>query len=185
MTPIKFLKKELEIIAKKFPNVHIKYGFNSAIDTHIVELLPIEEYNDNKELDNAWIDVSMKFLEAFENEDIAFISSDSSLKISEVILEYNENYTPLLFPYFSQVQANLSPLGFPIYGNGIVVPEYNILNSDYVLNGFSGLPAILKYHESYRNILELMSLDYFVNPINKIAPTIEITTGNTSHAMAA
>lgn len=89
MAAVDFLKKELNILAGKFPTVHIKYGYNEKIDTHIVELLPLIEYTTNKELDNAWVPLSITFMETFENEEIAFISSDSSLSLKNVIFEFN------------------------------------------------------------------------------------------------
>lgn len=89
MAAVDFLKKELNILAEKFPTVHIKYGYNEKIDTHIVELLPLIEYTSNKELDNAWVPLSINFMETFENEEIAFISSDSSLSLKNVIFEFN------------------------------------------------------------------------------------------------
>ncbi len=89
MKPIEFLKKELKSIAEKFPNVHIKYGFNSLIETHIVELLPLIEYTENKELDKAWIPLSLQFMEEYADDNIAFISSDSPLSLKEITFEFN------------------------------------------------------------------------------------------------
>lgn len=89
MTSIDFLRSELQRIATQFPNVHIKYGFNHTIDTHIVELLPLIEYVENKDLDKAWIPISLRFMELFADEEIAFISSDSSLSLEKVIFEFN------------------------------------------------------------------------------------------------
>src|SRR5688572_26160899 len=90
MTSLEFIKKELQGLAEKFPNIHIKYGFDEIIETHIVEMSPPHEYYNNRCLDKAWIPVSLQFLELFLDEDITFISSDSSLKIEEVILEFNQ-----------------------------------------------------------------------------------------------
>ena len=91
MTSVEFLKIELQGIAAKFPNVHIKYGFNSKIDLHIVELLPLIEYTTNKKLDEAWIPVSLNFLETYKDEEVTFISSNSRLSLKESIFEFNEN----------------------------------------------------------------------------------------------
>ena len=91
MTSVEFLKVELQALAAKFPNVHIKYGFNTKIDLHIVELLPLIEYTTNKKLDEAWIPVSINFLQTFKDEEVNFISSDSRLSLKESIFEFNEN----------------------------------------------------------------------------------------------
>ena len=89
MTSVDFLKNELQIIDDKFPNVHIKYGYNTIIETHIVELLPLIEYTSNAALDNSWVPVSLKFMEIYKDEEVAFISSDSTLCINNVIFEFN------------------------------------------------------------------------------------------------
>lgn len=89
MNPTDFLYKSLEHIALAFPRVHIKYSFNGIINTHVVELLPIEEYQNNTALDNAWIPLSFKFRETFPSEEITFISSDSTLAIQNPIFEFN------------------------------------------------------------------------------------------------
>ena len=112
MNPVEFLKYELQHIAVKFPHVHIKYGYNSLIDTHIVELLPLIEYIENTELDKSWIPLSIKFMEEFTNDNIAFISSDSSLAIKDVIFEFNplacseENIISEIFAPFAEIEFN-------------------------------------------------------------------------------
>ena len=112
MNPVEFLKYELHNIAVKFPNVHIKYGYNYLIDTHIVELLPLIEYLENKELDKAWIPLSIDFMEQFADDNIAFISSDSSLAIKEIIFEFNplacseENIISEIFAPFAEFEFN-------------------------------------------------------------------------------
>lgn len=89
MNSVEFLKNELKTLAQKFPKVHIKYGFNSLIETHIVELLPLIEYTENIELDKAWIPLSIQFMEEYVDDNIAFISSDSPLSLKEVTFEFN------------------------------------------------------------------------------------------------
>lgn len=91
MNSVEYLQKELKIIADKFPRVNIRYGFNDTIKTHIVELLPLFEYNTNEDLDNAWIPLSISFLENYMDEEIAFISSDSSLSIKNILFQFNSS----------------------------------------------------------------------------------------------
>jgi hypothetical protein len=90
MTPVDFLYTELNAIAREFPQVHIKYDYNELIRTHIVVLLPLEEYRDNKALDDRWIPVSFRFQEIFPNQDIAFVSSDSTLDMDIPTMEWNK-----------------------------------------------------------------------------------------------
>ena len=89
MKSIEFLKVELEKIATDFPYIHIKYNFNKDIQTHIVELLPLEEYYKNDKLIDTWMPLSFDFREKFPMEEISFISSDSTLSIEASIFEFN------------------------------------------------------------------------------------------------
>jgi hypothetical protein len=93
MLPKEFLEKELQELSISFPQVHIRYGYDEMIETHIVELLPLSEYNFNKDLDKAWIPISIKFMETYKDEEIAFISSDSTLHLEKWLLEFNVKHT--------------------------------------------------------------------------------------------
>jgi hypothetical protein len=125
MNSTEFLKNELQLIATKFPSVHIKYGYNSMIETHIVELLPLIEFTTNVELDNTWIPLSLKFMEIFKDEEVAFISSDSSLSLKNVIFEFNESACTeegIITELFAALMENTINYTFPTdIPNGILI----------------------------------------------------------------
>lgn len=130
MKPKEFLHTALEVISKQFPQVHIKYAYNNVINTYIVELLPVEEFQNNDALDDAWIPLSFKFRETFPNDEIAFISSDSTLSIECPLFEFN--VPSIDFDLISEFFASLSkeelnysfpsniPMGAKSIGNSIV-----------------------------------------------------------------
>ncbi len=89
MTPQEFLKNQLTALAQLFPHIHIQYGFDAVVDTHIVQLDPINEYYQNGALDDAWMPIAMAFDEQFQ-DCISFISSDSSLKVEVADMEWNQ-----------------------------------------------------------------------------------------------
>lgn len=98
MNPLDFLKTELEKVSKNFTNVQFKYEYNNIISTHIVEILPLDEYLHNDKLSETWIPLSIEFGQIFPNEEIAFISSDSILRINDPIFEFNilnQNFTDI------------------------------------------------------------------------------------------
>jgi hypothetical protein len=135
MNSVEYLQKELKVIADNFPNVNIRYGFDDVIKTHIVELLPLVEYDTNESLENAWIPLSISFLENYMDEEIAFISSGSTLSIKKILLEFN----PLAFKEKNIISEVYSALtyshvnyNFPsVMPNGIVSAKevINIINS--------------------------------------------------------
>ncbi len=148
MTSVDFLKSELQIIADKFPNVHIKYGYNNIIETHVIELLPLIEYTNNVELDRTWVPLSLQFMEIF-NEDVTFISSDSSLSIRNVIFEFNASCTDEKI--FTEIYAALTnePIcyTFPVsMQGGYLIQNSNI---DYLNMPVQNLGDEVDYGTSY------------------------------------
>src|SRR6266404_3559325 len=106
MNPLEFLKIELEKISKNFPSVHIKCVFNKVISTHIVELLPLSEYVNNDALSEAWMPLSFEFREKFPEDDISFVSSDSTLSIDCPYFEFNKQAAE----YFGDISAVYSQI---------------------------------------------------------------------------
>ncbi|RAJ04073.1 hypothetical protein LX64_02950 [Chitinophaga skermanii] len=132
--PVEFIKENLEKLASEFQYITIKYEFNESINTHIVELTPIYEYYNNKELDNAWIPISLEFKGRYELEDIAFISSDSSLKVTNPQLEWNKiaEYTILDFHFSEKVSFYLdkfkaTDILFPSITELVELPNFSAL----------------------------------------------------------
>lgn len=108
MNQTEFLYGQLEVIAKDFPQVRIKYAFNNVIRTHIVELLPEEEYKFNSQLDDAWIPLSFRFREHFPDAEISFVSSDSTLSIKQPEFEFNTPNALLDLGFLSEIFDELS-----------------------------------------------------------------------------
>ncbi|UPK66584.1 hypothetical protein [Chitinophaga filiformis] len=86
---IEFIKEKLALLANAFKTIAIKYAYNDVINTHVVELTPVNEYYNNEALDKYWIPISLDFKRLFENEDITFISSDSLLSVANPEFEWN------------------------------------------------------------------------------------------------
>ena len=89
MTSIEYIQQKLGGLSKQFPHLTFKYAFDTIIQTHVVEISPEAAYYHNKQLDNAWIPVSLEFMQLFEDETISFISSDSILAPSNPELVFN------------------------------------------------------------------------------------------------
>lgn len=144
----KYIEKELKTLAEHFPSVQIRYSFNKKIETHIVELTPIEEYNNNEQLDKYWISISLQFHKAFPNEEICFVSSDSSLAISNPELIYNEKYDAMLMTsdlYFGFLNCKIDKLILDDFLPGkYFTYNYQYLNShiDIDFNTTTGISTV-------------------------------------------
>ncbi|MFX1708105.1 hypothetical protein PV783_29345 [Chitinophaga sp. CC14] len=134
ITPLEFIKENLQLLASSFKGISIKYEYNESISTHIVELTPEYEYYHNEELDKAWIPISSNFKTLFEDEDISFISSDSSLRVTKPISEWNqknESVVELLDFQFSEKishyldKHNATDIYFPSSVELITLPDFS------------------------------------------------------------
>lgn len=146
-----FLKENLEKLAQQFPQVQIKYAYNYSIATHIVELTPEKEYYFNEELDNAWIPVSIEFMETFPADSISFISSDSSLAIAKPELEWNKP-----------------------------IPEWDMLKMNEVFNDILHssaqfeLPKTFFWEETINTNMIIESIHTQYNPITNLAGMVTV-----------
>lgn len=120
MTTIEYLRQTLDRLAVQFPNVQIRYAYNSKIETHIVEITPEIEYYNNPAIDDSWIYIYLEFSKKFPNENISFISSDSSLAIENAEEEWNCNkfihldlITEEFYAEFGVLQNEIQNMSFP------------------------------------------------------------------------
>lgn len=76
-----YIIKELNNLFRKFTTVQIRYEFNEEVNTHLIEITPLEVYN-SKEFILEEIKISENFENTFGyNQDILFISEESLNKI--------------------------------------------------------------------------------------------------------
>lgn len=93
MTPTTYLQAKLKELHRRFPHIGIRYGIDTDINAHLVEVLPLEEYKSNKAFDKAWVPISLEFRRIFPDEDVAFFSIDSLLTLDTAIFELKPVYT--------------------------------------------------------------------------------------------
>src|ERR1017187_910952 len=84
-----YIKLKLQDLAAKFPMVEIVYAYNKYAETHIVQLTPQKEYYNNIELDKAWFNISIDFLQLYPQESLSFVSDDANLINTTPEMEYN------------------------------------------------------------------------------------------------
>lgn len=82
----KFLEKKLKELFSKFPKSNIRYEFVSNRDIHLIEVTPLDFYN-NEKYKKAETIIEDEFELLFPKENILFISDESLNKITKVNLE--------------------------------------------------------------------------------------------------
>ena len=73
-----FLKNKLENLYINIDRIKIRYEFRSSVSLHLVEILPLDTYENNQNFILKELEIQEEFEKYFgENEEVLFISSDS------------------------------------------------------------------------------------------------------------
>jgi hypothetical protein len=86
MTSVEFIKEELKKLHIRFSSSNIRYEFNVYNATHIIEITPLEFYN-NETYMASELELEELFLNLYPKESILFVSTDSLNKVSKPIFE--------------------------------------------------------------------------------------------------
>ncbi|MBN2745407.1 MAG: hypothetical protein JXR34_01660 [Bacteroidales bacterium] len=120
---IEFLKTRLNELYSKFSDIKIRYEYNPNTVTHIIEVIPLSFFQQDKEYMIFEETIEQNFEASFPSENILFISEDS---LTEIINPcYKLGYDSILF-YNEGEMTELVVEGYPA---GVEVP----LSNNYAL----------------------------------------------------
>ncbi len=77
-----YIKTELEKILDLFPQMQFMYEYDAFEQTHIIEVIPLEIYENNDEYKKAEANLSYTFDRRFAPETVLFVSEDSLIRVS-------------------------------------------------------------------------------------------------------
>ena len=77
-----YIQKKLIEIHSIIRNISIRYEYDLYSNMHVVEILPLNMYSENRDYIEREIELTKEFNEQFPDEDILFISQKSLTKIS-------------------------------------------------------------------------------------------------------
>lgn len=99
-----YIVKELNRLSEKFMGIQIRYEFNVGLNTHFIEVLPLEVY-DTQNYILEEMRISEKFEEMFgDKEELLFISKDSLNSIENPT--YTLGYTTKSYEFKSIIKPN-------------------------------------------------------------------------------
>jgi len=128
MKSIDFLSNSLEILHEKFSNCNIRYEFVANTKLHLVEVTPVEFYNDEEYINEELI-LEKEFENLYLDEEIVFISENSLNKIENPLLElYSKKEGTML--------ANFDVADDCIYFTEYTIEDYkneNEIDNNYAL----------------------------------------------------
>ncbi len=77
MDPKQYINNKLKELHNQFPCLTIKYKYDSYTQTHIVDIMPLSEYDNNEEYMKFETEIGYEFDNLFFPESVMFVSSDS------------------------------------------------------------------------------------------------------------
>lgn len=84
MTSLNFLKERLQEIVNNFNDVTISYEYLEYSNTHIVELYPVEIFENDKRYMELEVSLENDFNNLYPNEEIVFVSENSVTRVENV-----------------------------------------------------------------------------------------------------
>ncbi len=119
MTAKSFIVKRLKQLSDRFGKERFTYEYRSVSKTHVVEVLPLTFFQNNKEyLEEEYL-LETAFNEKFPEEEILFISSDSLIQIDCP----DQTFGALLFSFEANPDMSQQDIAMPdveiSYSSGI------------------------------------------------------------------
>lgn len=102
MRSVDLIKKELNYISNTIEGVEIRYEFDKCNLIHLVEIKPLDLFENNSSYLDKEIELEDKFFELFPKENLIFISEGSLSKI-----ENPDLVLPLKIKYETQINTPL------------------------------------------------------------------------------
>ncbi len=84
-----YIYSKLKELHSQFPNLTIKYKHDSYTQMHIVDIMPLSEYENNEEFIRCETEIGYEFDNLFFPESVMFISSESLTELinPEIVIE--------------------------------------------------------------------------------------------------
>jgi len=83
MTARNFIIQQLKNISSLFPEMSFKYGVNPSTGTHLIQVRPLDAYTSNEAYLKAEDEFEHSFENNYKNEEILFVSIDSTFDIAQ------------------------------------------------------------------------------------------------------
>ncbi|SFD92400.1 hypothetical protein [Thermophagus xiamenensis] len=121
MNPKEFIKKRLQFLASKFSEAKIRYEYRENTHSHIIEIIPLNLYENNEDYLLEETRIEDEFEELFPTENIIFISENSLTEIKSP--EFELGYSDFIF------ESETSCIEFEFLG---VSEEVDPISVDYL-----------------------------------------------------
>jgi hypothetical protein len=92
-----FIEKNLQSLASKFDEAKIRYEYREDTHSHIIEVVPLNFYENNESYMEEEARIEDEFEELFPTENIVFISEESLTEIKKP--DFELGYDDLIFEY--------------------------------------------------------------------------------------
>ncbi|TKG95207.1 hypothetical protein EYV94_10880 [Puteibacter caeruleilacunae] len=95
MNSRKFIETKLNELYSRFTEVKIRYEFRTNTNSHIIEIIPLSFFEENREYMSVEAEIEEEFETSFPNENILFVSEDSLTEVVSPMFELG--YESIIF----------------------------------------------------------------------------------------
>ncbi len=78
-----FIKDKLKNLIYNFPQMKVSYVFDVLSNSHIIEVLPSEEFKRNVEYSKYETQLILEFITKYPNEDIVFVTENDLIEVTK------------------------------------------------------------------------------------------------------
>jgi hypothetical protein len=114
MKSTNYIKNQLNRLIEEFPQLKISYEFDEIDNSHIIEVLPSKEYNENIHYSKSETEIIIDFISKYPYEEIVFITENSLIKISkpfyEIIGYYYDNSNGISIVEVNNIEATCNEM---------------------------------------------------------------------------
>jgi hypothetical protein len=110
MNHIEYIKGKIDELMAMFPEIQIRYENHFISNTNLIEIDPIEFYENSEEFQKWEDETVFEFIDRFPDQTITFISKNAIVGIDKVDYEVSNNSSRIIScfvaPQYLQVPAN-------------------------------------------------------------------------------
>jgi hypothetical protein len=126
-----FIKEKLNDLVLLFPNIKCSYEFDEFDNTHVVEVVPSDFYNNSIELSKAMTEIDILFIGMFPYEGLYFIDDKNMFPIKNLFYSVKGRDYDVVQKYSSAKPQMVVTPSYINYPNFLVSSnnEINIISS--------------------------------------------------------
>lgn len=82
---VAYMKEKLTELEEKFPQLKVRYAFDEMELSHMVEVLPASEFEDNEAYGEYEIALTLDFIKEYPDEELFFVTEGDLIELTDPV----------------------------------------------------------------------------------------------------